>query len=124
MVVTTCSVTMTTLDYSYPFEVAVRPFGVKNILTLGAGPCTVSPRVLHALSAQTLQPLNKEFDQVRQLIDHWFYLFIYLIILYKISYRFLQAVQSKNLNCTLEESCVCINTYNTECHMIFAMDLH
>lgn len=60
-----CSTKMVSLDYSAPFKKAERPFGVSNILTLSAGPCTVSPRVLHALSAQTLQPLNGHFDKVR-----------------------------------------------------------
>lgn len=57
---------MEVLDYGPPLKKAERPFGVSNILTLGAGPCTVSPRVLHALSAQTIQPINILHDRVRR----------------------------------------------------------
>lgn len=52
------------LDYGPPLKKAERPFGVSNVLTLGAGPCTVSPRVLHAMSQQTLEPLNLTHDKV------------------------------------------------------------
>lgn len=62
-----CRVTMAGLDYAPPFRKSERPFGVPNIVTLGAGPCTVSPRVLHAMSAQVIQPLNAIHDKVARL---------------------------------------------------------
>lgn len=55
---------MAGLDYRPPFRKAERPFGVPNILILGAGPCTVSARVLHAMSAQTLQVQDLTLDKV------------------------------------------------------------
>lgn len=56
---------MADLEFAPPLRKAERPFGVQNILTLGAGPCTVSPRVLQALSAQIIQTLNMTHAKVR-----------------------------------------------------------
>lgn len=52
------------LDYNCPVERSERPFCFTNKLLLTAGPCTVSPRVLEALSQPVEYPTNPIFKNV------------------------------------------------------------
>lgn len=56
---------METLDYQPTLKKPERPFGLQNFLAIGAGPCTVSPRVLNALVTPVLQPFNADLVQVK-----------------------------------------------------------
>lgn len=71
-----------TLDYACPIKKSERPFSYPDTLILTAGPCTVSPRVLKAISEPVVYVYQRDstFQDVSKIILLFnFYLHVRMI---------------------------------------------